>query len=158
MKQQNTRHLARLFALIILSLVLAACGAAPDSSNSAVSSSPAPATNAVSQTSEGGQVAITATWVGPNAGPVFNVVMDTHPVDLDEYDLRQLAVLRVDGGAAIQPIGWDAPKGGHHRKGALTFPSATSDGRALLGPETRTVELIIRDVAGVPERTFQWKP
>jgi hypothetical protein len=84
--------------------------------------------------------------------------MDTHAVDLDGYDLGQLAVLRVDDGDAIQPSGWEAPKGGHHRKGTLTFPSATSDGRDVLGAETGTVELIIRDVAGVPERSFRWTP
>jgi hypothetical protein len=155
-KRQNRGHPGRLFTLLLLSLLLAACGAAPGSTNSAPSPSAAPAISAVPQTSEGGQVTITATWAGPNAGLVFEIVMDTHVVDLDRYDLRQLAALRVDDGPAIQPSGWEAPKGGHHRKGTLTFPGTSVDGRAVLGPETGTVELIIRDVAGVPERSFRW--
>jgi hypothetical protein len=113
---------------------------------------------AAMQTNEGGQVTIKATWQGPSAGPVFEIVMDTHAVDLDSYDLTQLAVLRVDGTREVRPASWDAPKGGHHRKGTLAFPTTAADGRALVGPGTRTVELIVRDVAGVPERIFRWTP
>jgi hypothetical protein len=110
------------------------------------------------QTNEGGQVTIKATWQGPSAGPTFAVVMDTHAVDLDGYDLTHLAALRIDGGREVLPAGWDAPKGGHHREGTLTFPATAADGRALIAPGTRTVELVIRDVAGVPERIFRWTP
>jgi hypothetical protein len=84
--------------------------------------------------------------------------MNTHAVDLDGYDLKQLAVLRIDGGQEIQPSNWEAPKGGHHRSGTLTFPTADTDGRPLIASSTRTIELVIRDVAGVPERVFTWQP
>jgi hypothetical protein len=104
---------------------------------------------------EGGQVTIKATWNRASATPIFDVVMDTHAVDLDGYDLGQLAVLRVNG-REIQPVSWEAPKGGHHRQGTLSFPATASDGTPLIGADTSAVELIIRDVAGVPERVFQW--
>jgi len=68
------------------------------------------------QTNEGGQVTIAATWQGSGVQPSFNVAMNTHAVDLDGYDLKQLAVLRIDGGREIQPISWEAPKGGYHHK------------------------------------------
>ena len=113
--------------------------------------------SSATQTNEGGQVTIKVTWQGPSAGPVFAVAMDTHAVDLDGYDLKQLATLRVDGGSAVQPAGWNAPKGGHHRAGTLTFPT-TAGGRPFIGADTRTIELIIRDVADVPERVFRWTP
>jgi hypothetical protein len=158
MRRPCVIRLAGQFVLLTLALVLAACGAAPGSTGTLVSPPDAPAASAASQTNEGNQVSITATWAGTKVGPVFDIAMDTHAVDLDGYDLGQLAVLRVDDGATIQPIGWDAPKGGHHRKGTLTFPRAAADGRVVLGPQTRTVELIIRDVAGVPERSFRWIP
>src|SRR5215212_7345307 len=48
------------------------------------------------QTNTGGQVTLVVTWAGPGGGPVFSVAMDTHSVNLDRYDLRQLAVLRTD--------------------------------------------------------------
>lgn len=113
---------------------------------------------AAMQINEGGQVTVKAIWQGPSAGPVFTVAMDTHAVDLDGYDLKQLAVLRIDGAREVLPAGWDAPTGGHHREGTLTFPATAADGRPLIGSDTRTIELIIRDMAGVPERSFRWTP
>jgi len=118
--------------------------------------SAATADGAMVRTNEGGQVTIKVTWQGKSAGPVFTVEMDTHAVDLDSYDLRQLAVLRTDQGQEIQPGGWNAPTGGHHRTGTLTFPATTTSGTPVIGPKTRTLELIIRNVSGISERSFQW--
>jgi hypothetical protein len=109
------------------------------------------------RTSEGGGVTIKVTWQGPDAGPVFAVVMDTHSIDLDGYNLRELATLRTDEGAEVHPSGWDAPKGGHHRSGSLTFPATTADGAPLIGPSTKSLELTVRGVAGVNERKLKWE-
>lgn len=109
------------------------------------------------QTNEGGQVTIAATWQGSGAPTVFTIVMNTHAVDLDGYDLKQRAVLRIDGGREVQPTSWEAPKGGHHRSGMLTFPATGADGTPLVASGTHTIELVIRDVAGVPERVFSWR-
>ena len=98
---------------------------------------------------------VAATWDTANREPVFTVTLDTHSVDLDAIDLTTLATLTVDS-TELRPTAWDAALGGHHREGTLTFPTTTADGRALIGPETKTIELVIRDVAGVPERTFRW--
>jgi hypothetical protein len=121
----------------------------------------APATAALagaSQTNEGGQVMIAATWQGSGPQTVFKVAMNTHAVDLDGYDLKQLAVLRIDGGQEIQPTSWEAPKGGHHRSGTLIFPATDAAGKPLIASSTQTIELVIRDVAGVRERVFTWRP
>jgi hypothetical protein len=136
--------------LLMVALVLAACGTARQAATTTGT--------AATQRSEGGQVTVAVTWGGKQAGPVFRVVMDTHAVDLDGYDLRQLAALRVAGGREVRPSGWDAPEGGHHREGTLTFPSRLPDGSPTIGPAAGTVELIVRDVAGLPERTFRWIP
>src|SRR5262249_46204861 len=93
------------------------------------------------QTNEGGYVTIAATWQGRSAGPIFSVAMNTHAIDLDGYDLTHLAVLRIDGGREVQPTSWEAPKGGHHRTGTLTFPTTAADGTPLIAPSTRTIEL-----------------
>src|SRR5262245_56133956 len=74
----------------------------------------ATASGGTTQINDAGQVTIKATWNGLSAGPVFDIALDTHVVDLDSFDLAQLAVLRVDG-REIPPAGWNAPKGGHHR-------------------------------------------
>lgn len=105
---------------------------------------------------EGGGVTIKLTQLAQAPAITFEVVLDTHSVELDGYDLGQLATLRVDQGPAIQPSGWDAPAGGHHREGTLTFPATTQDGRPSIPDNARTIEVIIRDIGGVPERVVQW--
>jgi len=79
----------------------------------------------------------------------FRVAMNTHSVNLD-YDLTQLAVLRTERGDEVAPSRWDGPRGGHHVRGTLSFPAPDLRG-------VRWVEVLIRDVAGVPERVFRWE-
>lgn len=110
----------------------------------------------LTRTNEGGLMTVKVTWQGRNAGPVFTVQMDTHAIDLDGYDLRQLAVLRIDQGVSIHPSGWNAPAGGHHRSGTLSFLTTTVSGNPVIGPDTRTITLIIRNVGSVAERVFIW--
>lgn len=113
-------------------------------------------TNAgLSQQIEGGNVTVRVTWRGSGAGPIFDIAMDTHSVDLDAIDLGQTAILRV-GGNEYAPVQWDAEKGGHHRSGILAFPATDAAGQSLVG--SGAFELVIRDVAGVAERVFEWNP
>ena len=78
----------------------------------------------------------------------FEVVLDTHSVELNE-DLVQATILLDSYGKEYKPITWDGdPAGGHHRKGFLRFESVS--------PLTPSVELKVRDVGGVSERTFKW--
>jgi hypothetical protein len=143
---------------VALALILAGCGGAnsADDGGTTAGSGGAEA-SAATQKSGGGEVTVEVAWKGPSAGPVFDVTMDTHSVDLDGYDLEELAVLRNDLGKEVRPSGWDAPKGGHHREGTLRFPEKVPDGSPVIGPDTRKIELIIRDVADVPERKFEWR-
>ena len=137
---------------LLAALVFSACGAA------AVASPVGAPTvgGAPTQIIDGGNVTVKVTWPGVAAGPAFDVVLDTHEIDLDSYDLVKLALLRTDDGREVAPISWNAPKGGHHRQGLLAFPSSGADGKPILGSTTRTIELIVRDVAGVPQRSFRW--
>ena len=47
------------------------------------------------------------------------------------------------------PLQWDGAEGGHHVNGTLYFP-------AMDLQDAQWVELVIREMAGVPERTFRW--
>lgn len=144
--------------LIGLVVLLAVAGAALVASRvRGVDTATDDTTGFATQRVEGGNVTVAVTWGGSSADPIFDITLDTHSVDLDRIDLSQLAVLRVDG-LEVQPVSWDAPKGSHHRAGTLTFPATAPDGDALIHLGTTTVELVIRDVAGVPERVFQWNP
>jgi len=117
------------------------------------SSSAAASTGGSVQSNTGGKVTIDVEWLGLDNGALtFRVAMNTHSVDLDGYDLMDLSVLRDDMGNEYYPESWDSRPGGHHRKGTLTFPVPDSVNQR----ETEYVELIIRDVAGIENRTLTW--
>jgi len=159
--QQHGRLKSRQMAVIALTTLVVVLGVlwvwnAQSRERGGNTSGTAPSGAAI-QTNEGGQVTVIVTWHGKRAGPVFSVEMDTHAVDLDGYDLRQLAVLRLDQGQEIASSSWNALAGGHHRTGTLGFPATHPDGTPVIGPKTQRIELVIRNVSGVPERIFQWR-
>jgi hypothetical protein len=78
----------------------------------------------------------------------FEVAFETHSVDLG-FDPAAISILRDDQGREYPAVAWEgAGPGGHHRSGVLRFE--------LPEPATKFIEVIIHDVAGVPERVFQW--
>jgi hypothetical protein len=147
---------ARTLAAVILpvALLFSACSTAgstpPAPAGSPVES--ARATSASTRTSEGGQVTAIVGWAGPADGAVFNVTLDTHSVDLDGLDLSD-AILRNDRGESLPAEPWAAPKGGHHREGALTF---AGDAAPFFGGST-WIELVLAGVGDLPERTLRWE-
>ncbi|MBI5457852.1 hypothetical protein HY971_03980 [Candidatus Kaiserbacteria bacterium] len=78
----------------------------------------------------------------------FDVGLNTHSVELDQ-DMTRIAVLTDDRRNEYKPVAWDgvAP-GGHHREGVLIFRAVS--------PMPRSVELTIKDIGGIPERSFKW--
>ena len=103
------------------------------------------------QRHEAGAVTVVASWLA-DLTPTTRVVLDTHSVDLDGFDLAQLARVRLNGGVWVAPTKWDAPSGGHHRVGMLTFGSLDPQ----LFASARLIELEVRDVA-VPARLLRWE-
>jgi hypothetical protein len=103
------------------------------------------------QTASGGGVIVKVSYLNPrsNEDPRFRVVLDTHSVGLDGYDLKSLAVLRTGTGKDYLPTAVENKGSGHHREVVLTFPK--------VGLEAKHLEVTIKDVAGVKERTFRWK-
>jgi hypothetical protein len=78
----------------------------------------------------------------------FQVVLDTHSVDLDSYDLKSLTVLRDGAANMYHPTSVESKGSGHHRQATVTFAKLTSS--------IKRIELVIKGVAGVHERVFQW--
>lgn len=92
-----------------------------------------------------------------DTGPlVFSIVLDTHSVDLDAIDLAGSASLRDDRGRSVAPVRWEAPRGGHHVQGVLTFPGVLADGSALHSRSTRSLALVVTNVGDIPERRLTW--
>lgn len=78
----------------------------------------------------------------------FQMVFDTHSGSLDD-DLLTAVSLVDDEGNARRPISWEGPgPGGHHREGVLVFEA--------INPMPSYVELKIKNVGGIPERSFKW--
>ncbi len=105
-----------------------------------------------------GPVTVEATLLDPGKASDrirIEIVLDTHSVELDGYKLESLATLRTDTGKVVQPLAIESPSGsGHHRKGVLLFPVADASGSLLAG--AKNIELIVRDVGGVKERSLRW--
>ncbi len=78
----------------------------------------------------------------------FDVVFTTHSGSLDD-DPVKIALLMDNNGNIYQPIAWEGPgPGGHHREGVLIFNP--------IKPLPKYVELKIKNVGDVPERSFRW--
>lgn len=105
----------------------------------------------LTRTHSGGGVTAKVTYLNPEdaEGPRFQVVLDTHSVDLDAFDLKNLSVLRDEAGKSYQPTQVENKGGGHHREATLAFPKPATAAKRL--------ELIIKDIAGVKERSFRWE-
>jgi len=83
----------------------------------------------------------------------FDVKLTTHSVDLS-MDLATLATLTTDTGVTVQAATWDAPRGGHHVKGELIFPTA-KDGKSVLeGASKITLTITNLDASS---RVFEWE-
>ena len=84
----------------------------------------------------------------PGQTAKFEVRMNSHSETLGE-DMVAISSLKDSAGRLYQATAWQGSEpGGHHRKGVLEFPE--------LGNNTESITLIIRKVAKVPERTFEW--
>ena len=82
----------------------------------------------------------------------FEVSLETHSVELS-MDLAGLATLTTKG-QTVQALKWDAPLGGHHVSGILSFPAAADGVAVLEGASSFTITIVDVDA---PVRVFTWK-
>ena len=88
---------------------------------------------------------------------VFQVKLDTHSVELGQYDLAKLALLRNDQGRSVLPRAWQAGSArGHHISGTLAFADQDPSGAPIIDSNTRYLDLVIREVGQVKERVLRW--
>lgn len=104
----------------------------------------------ITRTDSGGGVTVKATFLDfKTSGDFrFQIVLDTHSVNLDSYDLKTISILRDDAGNSYLPAAVENKGSGHHREATVSFAKVASG--------TKRVELVIKDVAGVKERIFRW--
>ncbi len=149
-------------SILMMVVIVAGCSSrfAPQREEGAYPSSPSSGssshepTNGLVQSNTEGSVTIDVEWIKAEDGLLtFDVSMNTHSVDLDEYDLEELAVLRDDEGNEYHTASWDSAPGGHHREGTLIFPIPDS----LRQRKAKYIEIMIRGVAGIEQRVLRWE-
>ncbi|MBI3003472.1 MAG: hypothetical protein HYY54_07645 [candidate division NC10 bacterium] len=98
----------------------------------------------------GGGVTVEVTWLKEAAdAPSFRVVLDTHSVNLDGYRFEEIVRLRDGRGGEQAPVAVEGTEGGgHHRQATVRF--------AWPEPKPGELEVVVKGVAGVPERVFRW--
>lgn len=80
---------------------------------------------------------------------ILEVRLNTHSVDLIN-DMAEVCTLQDNQGKLYKVSRWKGSSpGGHHRRGILEFPQ--------LEGTPQSVRLVIQGIAGVPERSFEWK-
>ena len=102
------------------------------------------------QENEGGEVAVIVTPQILEVGkqPKFQIVFDTHSVNLD-FDVGELTMLIDDkGNKYTNPVWEGTPREGHHRSGSVSFRETLQ--------ETSQVKLVLQNISGIKERAFQW--
>jgi hypothetical protein len=156
---------------ILLMLALSGCGglvgsqaavpplastSTPPPTATAVSPLPAAAVDdAATRSDDQGAIVVEITPVDLAASGdtlVFTVSLDTHSVDLS-MDLAAAAALTTDTGRSVNALSWDAPEGGHHVSGTLTFPASIDGSGVLSGATKLTLTITGLDA---PTRTFAW--
>ena len=166
----NIKMILLASAFTLLAMLLASCGGAPTPtlapaptpSTHSGQAAPSAASNAQPATSksggaafetksnEGGSVTVDVKLTALEVGkPIaFDIAINTHSVDLSD-DMTKITILRDDAGKEYKPTAWNGPGGGgHHRAGTLSFAALTG--------KPKFVELVIKWLAGVPERVFKW--
>jgi hypothetical protein len=111
----------------------------------------------VAQLSDGGGVQIQVNYdpKQPADGVIrFQVAMNTHSVELSQFDLGKLTRLTLEPGGELIAATWkpEGNGGGHHVSGELTVPDPTG-----LITKAKSLKLELRDVAGEASRQFQWQ-
>lgn len=148
-----------LIAVIGGAVLLVGSGA----NSSASTSSGAISIDQNERTNDEGPVTIAFSYMDPSQsseygdGIAFYTTINTHSVDLSQYQLDKISYLVDSSGNKYTPSGWveSEGSGGHHRSGVLVFSGSDGSGAGILSND-RYFEIIVKDVGGIPERTFRW--
>lgn len=96
-------------------------------------------------TTESGDVEIALTPQWREGKLYINMAVNTHSVDLSQFDLRQITTLNYNN-KQIKPT--QAPSlSGHHSNGMLVFDMTEQPQKFTIG---------ISGIPAMPERVFQW--
>lgn len=148
--------LAAAAVVAILAVGLSALKPQPDDAPaSASAAAPTPATGPT-QVSEAGGVQVRATF-DPRSDLsedrlTFTISLDTHSVDLGQFDLSNQIRVILEPGGVLTDLSWQAEGGGHHVGGKLMARAPAS---ALA--TARSIRLELSGLAAEEPRKFEWR-
>ena len=98
-----------------------------------------------------GDVTVDVTYLNPGEeSPAFNIKLDTHSSNLDQYKLEAIVSLRDEKGKEYANPAVESPSGsGHHRSGVVRFKGVDIS-------RATAIELVIKDMGGAKERIFRF--
>ncbi|MCM3668956.1 hypothetical protein M3181_08070 [Mesobacillus maritimus] len=112
------------------------------------------AQNLLTKTESQGAVTIEVTLLPEQSNRnllVFEIAMNTHSVDLNQYDLASLAEISFGDDEKKQNFEWESlSNDSHHMMGSLTWKGELEE-----IPENLT--LILKDIDQISSRTFKWE-
>lgn len=130
---------------------------------SAGTTAQAAVTPGFTKSSEAAGVTITMNYLNPSQNIpkgelAFQVKLDTHSVDLDQFKLGQISFLQDEKGREYPAKGWQPSQGsgGHHVSGILTFSNLDSEGKEVVPADAAGIKVAVKGLAGVKERLFEW--
>lgn len=154
-KNNATSTKTRLFGLLALSIFIVGCTSNTSNPlnenkdndiNNKNSVTPAFKTVSTGST-DSGDVLVDLTPKGmENRKFAVDISVNTHSVELIQFDLMQITTLDYEG-KAIKPV--SAPKlSGHHSSGELILDT---------GDEIKNFKITIKGIPSIDERIFEWK-
>ena len=89
----------------------------------------------------------------------FNVEINNRSAKLGRYPFDKNSTLANDRGTWVQASRWEITfisVRGYTLFGTIYFPATDASGKPLISQAVRNLTLKIEDLAGIPERVFQW--
>lgn len=117
---------------------------------------------AMKDRSEGGRFATLEKYQNEGKSLLFAVGLTTMSLNLSDYRMEKISFLRDERGREYPAAGWEEGRSAmpsmpyHHRAGFLIFPKVDAAGNPIISDESKSIEIVIKDLAGVEERTFRW--
>lgn len=138
--------------LIVIPLIIWSFGGRQDAKTAGVTglaSTATPSPVAKSDIGEGGVTVTARPTVVGGENVLFEFTVDTHSGDLTDFAVLEKVSL-ISGDKEVLPKEWqETSSSDHHRSGRLVFEVREIRGMGDL-------ELVVRDLAGVPERRIKW--
>lgn len=115
--------------------------------------------NNLTKTNEEGAVSVAITFLNPvennNDYWVFEMAINTHSVNLDQYDFHKLTSLSIDDKTFHDEFVFEKEGIGHHITYNIKVPKII-DGNKIITKESKNLILYLKDIDGIPLRTYEW--